>query len=123
MADRHNRIKAVISRNIADIVQFEIKNPRVGMVSVNEVEVYDDYSQANVFVSFLDPRYKKQKLAELQKVEGFVRSSLAKKMDTYKVPRIRFFLDETAEQAKRLDEALAKESEQLSSFPEGEEGE
>ena len=90
------------------------------MVSVNEVEVYDDYSQANVYVSFLDPRYKKQKLAELQKVEGYVRSSLAKKMDTYKVPRIRFFLDETAETARRLEEALAKESEQLSSLPESE---
>ena len=117
MADRHNRIKAVISRNIADIVQFEVKNPRVGMVSVNEVEVYDDYSQANVFVSFLDPRYKKQKLAELQKVEGFVRSSLAKKMDTYKVPRIRFFLDEAMEKARKLDEALAREQAELDKLP------
>ena len=46
MADRHKRIKALVARNVADIVQFEIKKPSIGLVSVNDVEVYDDMSQA-----------------------------------------------------------------------------
>ena len=116
MADRHKRVQALIGRNIASIVQFEIKKESVGMVSVNEVVVYDDLSQANVFVTFLDPRGSKNKLAELQRTEGFVRTSLAKKMDIYKVPRIRFLLDESAIQARKLDEALNREEEQLASL-------
>ena len=117
MADRHKRIKALISRNVADIVQFEIKKPSIGLVSVNEVQVYDDLSQANVFVTFLDPRGSHNKLEELQRTEGFVRSSLAKKLDIYKVPRIRFVLDESTLAARSLDEALAREEKQLAELP------
>ena len=117
MADRHKRIQALVSRNIADIVQFEIKKESIGLVSVNEVVVYDDLSQANVYVTFLDPRGSHNKLEELQRTSGFVRSSLAKKLDIYKVPRINFVLDEAALKAKSLDAALAREEEQLASLP------
>ena len=120
MADRHKRVQALISRNVADIVQFEIKKESIGLVSVNEVVVYDDLSQANVFVSFLDPRGAHNKLEELQRTEGFVRTSLAKKLDIYKVPRIRFYLDEAMEKARKLDEALAREEEQLKNLPKDE---
>ena len=113
MADRHNRVKALIERNIRDIVAFEIKNPKVGFVTVNAVEVYDDLSGAKVYVSFLDTKYPRQKVAELEKSAGFVRSSLAKKMDIYKVPKIYFIYDESAEKADRIDKALAKEAEEL----------
>ena len=121
MADRHKRLQALISRNVADIVQFEIKKESIGLVSVNEVVVYDDLSQANVYVSFLDPRGSHNKLEELQRTEGFVRSSLAKKLDIYKVPRIKFFLDEAALKAKSLDAALAREAEQLAALPKDDE--
>ena len=117
MADRHNRVKALIARNISDIVAFDLKNPKVGFVTVNEVEVYDDLSGAKVYVSFLDTKYPRQKIAELKKSEGFVRSSLAKRMDIYKVPRITFLYDESAEQASRIEAALAKEAEDLKAFP------
>ena len=120
MADRHKRIKALIARNVADIVQFQIKKESVGLVSVNEVEVYDDLSQANVYVSFLDPRGSHNKLEELQRTEGFVRSALAKKLDIYKVPRIHFALDEAMESARRIDAALAREEEQLAALPKDE---
>ena len=117
MADRHSRVKSLIARNISDIVAFELKNPKVGFVTVNEVEVYDDLSGAKVYVSFLDTKYTHQKLTELKKSEGFVRSSLAKKMDIYKVPRIIFCYDESAENAARIEAALAKESKDLEAFP------
>ncbi len=121
MADRHKRIQALIQRNIADIVQFEIKKESIGLVSVNEVVVYDDLSQANVYVTFLDPRGSHNKLEELQRTAGFVRTSLSKKLDTFKVPRIKFFLDEAAIKAKNLDAALSREAEQLAALPKEEE--
>lgn len=118
MANRPGRVKALIGKNISDIVRGEIKKSSIGLISVNEVVVSDDYSYAKVYVSFLDPSFPHQKLEELQKTEGFVRSSLAKKMDIYKVPKVHFVLDETAMSASRIEEALAKEEEELSSFPE-----
>ena len=111
MADKRGRMKALIARNISDIVNFELKKPSIGMVSVNEVRVASDYSEAKVYVSFMDGKYPHQRLLELKATEGYVRTSLAKKMDVYKVPKIRFFLDESLESALRLEEALRKEDE------------
>ena len=121
MADRHKRVKALVQRNIADILQFEIKKESIGMVCVSGVEVYDDLSQANVYVTFLPQGNSKRKLEELQKTEGYVRSSLAKKLDIYKVPRVKFFLDETEVNARRVEEALRREEEALSNLPVSEE--
>lgn len=117
MASKSGRIKSEISRYIAEIVRGELKKPSIGLVCVNEVIVSDDYSYADVYVTFLGDQYPKQKLAELKKAEGYVRSSLAKKLSIYKVPKVRFLLDETALSAQRIEDALAKESEQIASFP------
>ena len=111
MADRHGRLVALYTRNISDIVNFELKKNGIGMVSVNEVKLAPDFSEAKVYVSFMDAKYPKQNLENLKATEGFVRTSLAKKMDVYKVPKIHFFLDESLERALALDEALSKEEE------------
>ncbi len=123
MADRHKRVKALVQRNIADILQFDLKKESVGMVCVSGVEVYDDLSQANVYVTFLPSSNSKRKLEELQKTEGFVRSALAKKLDIYKVPRVKFFLDQTEANARKLEESLRREEELLASLPISEEDE
>ena len=81
MANRPERVKSLIGRYIADIVRNEIRKPGLGIVCVNEVVVANDYSYADVYVTFLDGKYSHQKIEELKKTEGFVRSSLAKKMD------------------------------------------
>lgn len=113
MADRKGRVKALISRYISDILLFELKNKNVGMPSVNEVIVTDDYSLAKVYVSFLGAKYPHQNLEELNRCKGYVRSSLAKKMDIYKTPDIIFIYDEQFEKANRLDEAIKRGEETL----------
>ena len=113
MASKQGRVKALLSRNIVDIVTREIKNPHIGMVCVNEVKITDDYGEARVYVSFLGVKYPHQALLELKKTEGFVRTSLAKKVDLYKVPKIVFYYDETAEEAAHLEQTLRKEGEEL----------
>ena len=113
MANRPGRVKALIARNVAEICQMELKNPHIGLVSVNEVKVSDDYSYCKVFVTVLGAKYPYQALEELKKTEGFVRSSLAKKMDLYKVPRIVFVYDESYDRAQRIEDALALEAEEL----------
>lgn len=116
MADRVERVKTIIGKNVTDIIQFELKNPKIGFCTVKEVWVSQDYSYARVYVSFLGTKYPKQNLEELNKCKGFVRSSLAKKIDIRKTPNIEFYLDETEEKASHLDEILKKEQEKLDSF-------
>ena len=98
---------------MTEIIQFELKNPRIGFCTVSEVWVSSDFSYARVYVSFLGAKYPKQNLEELNKTRGYVRSSLAKKLDIRKTPEISFYLDETYEKANRLDEVLKKEQEDL----------
>lgn len=113
MADRTQRIQSIIGKNISEIIQFELKNPKIGFCTVSEVWVSSDFSYARVYVTFLGAKYPKQNLEELNKTRGYVRSSLAKKIDIRKTPEITFYLDETYEKMNRLDEILKKESEQL----------
>ena len=113
MADRNGRIKAVIARNISDILMFELKNSHIGMPSVNEVIVSNDYSTAKVYVSFLGAKYPPQNLAELNRCKGYVRSSLAKKMDLRKVPELTFYLDDIFYKEERINAALKREEEQI----------
>ena len=113
MADRTARIQSIIAKNVTEIIQFELKNPRIGFCTVSEVWVSSDFSYARVYVSFLGAKYPKQNLEELNKTRGYVRSSLAKKLDIRKTPEISFYLDESFEKANRLDEVLKKEQEDL----------
>ena len=113
MADRTQRIQSIIGKNISEIIQFELKNPKIGFCTVSEVWVSSDFSYARVYVTFLGAKYPKQNLEELNKTRGYVRSSLAKKIDIRKTPEITFYLDETYEKMNRLDEVLKKESQQL----------
>ncbi|MBQ7995746.1 MAG: 30S ribosome-binding factor RbfA [Bacilli bacterium] len=113
MADRHLRIRALVDRNIRDILLFEVKNPKIGMVSVNQVILNSDNSLARVYVSFLGAKHPHQSFDELSKLKGFVRSSLAKKMDLYKVPDIEFIYDDTFEKEERMNKVLKKEAEDL----------
>lgn len=109
MADRTQRIQSLIGKNISEIIQFEVKNPRIGFCTVSEVEVSKDFSYAKVYVTFLGAKYPKQNLEELNNCKGYIRSSLAKKLDIRKTPQITFYLDDTFEKSEHLEEVLAKE--------------
>lgn len=113
MADRTQRIQSIIGKNISEIIQFELKNPKIGFCTVSEVWVSADFSYARVYVSFLGAKYPKQNLEELNKTKGYVRSSLAKKIDIRKCPEITFYLDESFQKSERLEEILKKEQNEL----------
>ena len=113
MAQRQGRIKALVTKNISDILTFELKNAKVGMPCVNHVEMNRDNTLAKVYVTFLGSKNPQKNLEELERCKRFVRSSLAKKMDTYKVPEIRFIYDTTYDDQERLEAVLAKEAAEI----------
>ena len=102
------RIASSISRNISDIILFELKNSVFKLVSVNQVNVTNDYSFAKVYVSHLDGRKVDEAVEELNPKKGLIRSLLAKKMDIYKVPELLFIKDDTYDNGEKI-EAIIRE--------------
>lgn len=111
--DRLLRVQSIISKNVSEIIQFELKNPNIGFCTVNEVLLTRDFQIATIYVTFLGAKKPEQNLKELIKCVGYIRHSLSGKMDTRKVPTLRFVLDRTRENQEHLDELLAKEEAQL----------
>ena len=106
MANKQERIATLIRKNIAEIIQFELKNPHLGFVSIPEVRVSKDFSYAKVYVSFINENEVKEGLEVLEHSKGFIRSALAKKMDTRRVPELSFVLDEGYKKEERISEIL-----------------
>ena len=106
MANKQERIATLIRKNIAEIIQFELKNPHLGFVSIPEVKVSKDFSYAKVYVSFIRDEDAKEGMEVLEHSKGFIRSSLAKKMDTRRCPELSFVLDEGYKREERISELL-----------------
>lgn len=108
---RDLRVADFIRDEIASIIQREMRDPRVGLVSVNEVRVSRDLSYADVYVSSLqaDTDAARQTLIEvLNKASGYFRSELAKRHTMRTTPKPRFHYDELMERGPRLEALIEK---------------
>lgn len=94
-----------MKQEIADILMRKIKDPRVGFVTVTEVEVSHDLRNAKVFVSVLGGD-KKQSLKGLESAAAFIRSELGRRMRMRFVPEILFRFDESVERGAHIMEIL-----------------
>lgn len=108
MANKQERIASIIRKNIAEIIQFQVKDPHLGFVSIPEVRVSKDFSYATVYVSFIKDEEIEPSLEVLNKAKGFIRTELSHKLDTRRVPEIRFVLDEGYKKEERITELLKK---------------
>lgn len=113
MASRKDRVPALILKNISEIIQFEVKSKSIGFVTVTDVVVSNDFSHAKVYVTFLGQGNVNSRLEALERTKGFIRSSLARKMDIRKVPELHFIVDDSFEKARKIDESLKREEEAL----------
>lgn len=110
MSNRPERVAELMKREIAEILQRELRDPRIGhFVSVTDVEVTRDLSFARVFVSTLDLGPEREKtLGALQSAAGFVRHALGPRLGLREVPEIRFLHDESIERGARVEELLKR---------------
>ena len=101
---RTDRVGQQIQKEIAVILQREIKDPRLGMLTVSAVEVTRDLAYAKVFVTFFndDKTEVKQSLAILNEAAGFIRSLLAKTLRARIMPNLRFEYDESLVEGVRM---------------------
>ena len=115
---RDLRVADFVRDELASIIHLGMRDPRVGMVSVNEVTVSRDLSYADIYVSSIDTdsQDKRDELIRvLNKAAGFFRSELAKRHSMRMTPKPRFHYDEIVESGPRLEkliEAAVREDEE-----------
>ena len=110
MRIRPERVAHMMRREIADILENRLRDPRLGsMVSITDVEVTQDLSFARVYVSTLQAGAERARLLDaLQSAAGFVRHELRPRLGLREVPEVRFVFDESIERGARVDEILRK---------------
>jgi ribosome-binding factor A len=104
---RTNRIADQIQREVAELVRTEVRDPRVGMVTLTGVELSRDQSHAKVFFTVMGPQSAAEEAQEgLQRAAGFLRSQLAHRLTIRKVPELHFAYDESVERGVRLSRLI-----------------
>jgi ribosome-binding factor A len=104
--NRSHRVADQIQRDLAELIR-ELKDPRIGMVTLNAVEVTPDYAHAKVFFSVLigDPAESEQGLNE---AAGYLRNGLFKRLQIHTVPTLHFQFDRTTERAAELSALIQR---------------
>ncbi|MCF6464693.1 30S ribosome-binding factor RbfA [Clostridium sp. Cult2] len=107
---RINRISEEIRRVVSELISREIKDPRVSpMTSVTKVQVTNDLSYANIYVSVLgDEEVKKDTLEGLKSAKGFVRKEIGNRIDLRHAPEPIFHLDESIEHSLYISKLIEK---------------
>ncbi|MDF1486593.1 30S ribosome-binding factor RbfA [Ramlibacter sp. H39-3-26] len=105
--NRAFKVADQIQRDLTELIARELKDPRVGMVTLQSVEVTPDYAHAKVFFSLLlgDPQETQD---ALNQAAGFLRSGLFKRLHIHTVPTLHFVFDRTTERAADMNALIAK---------------
>lgn len=115
------RVADQIQRDLAEIIAYELKDPRVGMITITEVQVTPDYAHAKVFFTTLvdNDEAIENTLTGLRQAAGFIRGQLGRRLTIHTTPEVHFVHDVSTARGMRLskliDEANAtrsKDSEQ-----------
>ncbi|HEB98879.1 MAG TPA: 30S ribosome-binding factor RbfA [Thiotrichales bacterium] len=101
---RTRRVGEQMQRELAVLIRDRIKDPRLGMVTVSDVEVSRDLAHARVYFTVLgDEEARRQSQEVLDRAAGFLRGELGRIMKLRTVPELRFIYDESIERGEKLD--------------------
>ena len=107
---RSQRLGEQIQRDLALLIQRELKDPRVGMVTVNFVELSRDLSYADINVTVLFPQDLDEKIIEslsiLNEAASFLRMELGRGLKLRKVPHLRFHYDDSLKRGARINKLI-----------------
>jgi ribosome-binding factor A len=107
MSQRTDRVGDQIRRELSELIQREMRDPRVSLVTVTQVEVSADFRHANVRVSALGAEDARAgALKALESARGFLRRELAQRLSLRVTPELRFFLDRGAEHSQHISSLL-----------------
>lgn len=110
---RSLRVADQIQKDLAELIAMEVKDPRVGMVTLTEVQLTPDYAHAKIFFTTLidDPAAVQNTLQGLKKAAGFLRAQLGRRLHIHTLPELHFVHDTSTSRgaalSKLIDEANA----------------
>lgn len=105
---RTRRVGEQIQRELAGLLREELKDPRLGMISVSGVEVSRDLAHARVYISVLGGEETvSETIKVLNKAAGFLRHQLGQRMRLRVIPQLRFLYDESLAEGARMDALIA----------------
>ena len=105
--NRGFKVADQIQRDLTELIARELKDPRVGMVTIQGVEVTPDYAHAKVFFSLLQGDSAACQEG-LNQAAGFLRSGLFKRLRIHTVPSLHFVFDRTSERAADMNALIAR---------------
>ncbi|HED16143.1 MAG TPA: 30S ribosome-binding factor RbfA [Gammaproteobacteria bacterium] len=104
---RTRRVGEQIQRDLAELIRSEVRDPRLGMVTVNHVDVSRDMSYAKVYITVMgEPESREVSLSILNKMAGYLRSQIGRRMKLRIIPELKFLYDESIDRGARIDSLL-----------------
>ena len=110
-SDRMRRVDEAVRQVVGDAVAQDLKDPRVGFVTVTDVKTTTDLRHARVYVSVLgDRKVRQASLDGLRSAHGFLQRRVAADLRMKNTPELEFILDDTTEKAFRLERLIRRET-------------
>jgi len=104
--NRSERVAGTLRRELAQLIQMEIKDPEVGFIGLSDVEVSRDLAHARVFVTVFEPDKAVSSIKALNRAAGYLRSRLGQQMRIRAVPELHFEHDASVETGERMDSLI-----------------
>jgi ribosome-binding factor A len=103
---RSERVAGTLRRELAQLIQLEVKDPAVGFVGLSDVEVTRDLAHARVFVTVFEPEKAVDSIKALNKAAGYLRRRLGQEMRIRAVPELHFEHDASVETGQHMDDLI-----------------
>jgi ribosome-binding factor A len=104
---RARRVADQMQRELSELIRLDVKDPRVGLLTITEVEVTRDMEHAKVFFTTLGGKPEHDAcLLGLQRASGFLRTQLSHRMQLRQVPKISFVYDHSVERGMQLSQLI-----------------
>jgi ribosome-binding factor A len=99
---RSDRVAEQVRRDLADLIRTELKDPRVGMISLTAVELTPDYAHAKIFFATLQSEHLEEIERGLKRAAGFLRRELGRRIHIHTLPELHFVYDNSIERGASL---------------------
>ena len=99
---RSDRVAEQRRRDLADLIRSELKDPRVGMISLTDVQLTPDYAHAKVFFTTLQSEHLEEIQVGLKRASGFLRRELGRRIHIHTLPELHFVYDNSIERGASL---------------------
>ena len=103
---RSDRVAEQIRRDIADLIRTELKDPRVGMISLTDVVLTPDYAHAKVFFTTLQSEHLEEIQTGLKRASGFLRRELGRRIHIHTLPELHFVFDNSLEHGANMSQLI-----------------